>query len=113
MDISVYSLESLADGDIKDLISQHKSFVIENIARRNMPEVVQAVEKVIDSEGLKCRVYTKGRVAAIAAELVVPVVGWAAAVAMGAHNIATWNPDYELAKNLLTGSLTINYKKKT
>jgi hypothetical protein len=38
--------------------------------------------------------------------------GVASAAFMGAHNVATWDPDYEIAKNRVTGTLTVTYKKK-
>ena len=111
MDISVYSIKSISDNDIKTMLCNGSSFVLEGIDRTNMGEAVKTVEKMIESMGKSCRVYTKGRAAALAGELAVPLVGWAAAAAMGIHNLATWNPDYELAKNLITGTLTVTYKK--
>ena len=111
MDISVYSITAVSDSDMNSMLKAKKSFVLENIDRINMGEAVEAVEKMIESLGMSCRVYTKGRSAALAAELAVPLVGWAAAAAMGIHNLATWNPDYEIAKNIVTGTLTVNYKK--
>jgi hypothetical protein len=111
MDISVYPIKSISNTQLRDLISNHKSFVLENIDRLNMPEAIETVEKLIEGLGMKCRVYTKGRAAGLAAELAIPLFGWGAAAAMGIHNLATWNPDYEIAKNYITGTLTIEYKK--
>lgn len=111
MDIAIYSIKTISDQKINELISSCESFVLENIARTNMSEAIAAIEKKIESKGMKCRVYTKGRSAALVGELAVPLVGWAAAAAMGIHNLATWNPDYEIAKNMITGTLTIEYKK--
>jgi hypothetical protein len=80
-----------------------------------MSEAVESLEKTIESRGLSCRVYTKGRAASIAAAAIpTPVTvlgGWASAIAIGVHNVATWNPDYEIAKNLAMGTLTVDYKK--
>lgn len=98
MDYSVYSIHTVSDKKISELVKNRDSFVIEDIARLNMPEAVASIERQIESHGLKCRVYTKGRSAALAGELAIPMVGWAAALAMGVHNLATWNPDYEIAK---------------
>ena len=112
MDISVYRIKSISDEKLKELLKTHQSFVLEDIDRLNMADAVKTVEKLIESLGMKCRIYTKGRVAGLAAELAVPVVGWAAAAAIGVHNLATWDPDYEVAKNLITGTLTIQYKRK-
>ncbi len=112
MDYSVYSINRISDDEIEELIASRASFVLDRIARHSMSEAVASVEKAIESQGLKCRVYTKGRAAALAGELAVPLVGWAAAAAMGIHNLATWDPDYEIAKNLITGTLTVECKRK-
>ncbi|WP_294765220.1 hypothetical protein [uncultured Rhodoferax sp.] len=111
MDYSVYSINAISNEKVGELLDQRKSFVLEDIARLNMVEAVETIEKAIESRGLKCRVYTKGRAASLVGELAVPMVGWAAAAAMGIHNLMTWNPDYELAKNLITGTLTVEYKR--
>jgi hypothetical protein len=115
MDIGVYSIKDLSDADMGKLIDDRRSFVLEDIARTNMGEAVESLEKCMEARGLRCRVYTKGRSASMAAAAIpTPVTvlgGWASAVAIGAHNLATWNPDYEIAKNLAMGTLTVNYKK--
>lgn len=102
MDIGVYSIKSVSDQKIGALLDERKSFVLEDIGRLNLSEAVESIEKAIESKGLKCRVYTKGRSL---------IAGGASAVGIGIHNLATWNPDYEIAKNLATGSLTVTYKK--
>lgn len=111
MDIGVYSISEISNEKIKGFVDLKKSFVLENIARTNIGEAAERVEKIIESKGLKCRIYMKGRSAALAAQLAVPVVGWAAAAAMGVHNLVTWDPDYEIGKNIAMGTLTITYKK--
>lgn len=115
MDIGVYSINKVSDSQIDELLDQHKSFVLQDVARTNMSEAVESIEKKIEFRGLKCRVYTKGRAASIAAAWIpfpiTAIGGLASAIAIGAHNIATWDPDYEIAKNLAMGTLTINYKK--
>lgn len=115
MDIAVYSIKSISDEMFIKLIDDRKSFILEDIPRKNFGEAVKVIEKAIESKGLKCRVYTKGRSATVAAAAIPisPAVlgGWAAGIGIGIHNLATWDPDYEIAKNLATGTLTITYKK--
>ncbi|EIC30306.1 hypothetical protein [Methylomicrobium album] len=115
MDIGVYSVKSISDEKIGTLIDERKSFVLEDIARLNFGEAVNTLEKTIESKGLTCRVYTKGRSATVAAAAIPisPTVigGWASAIGIGIHNLATWNPDYEIAKNIATGTLTVTFKK--
>ena len=115
MDYNVYSIDRVPDEKIKSIISEKQSFVIEGISRTMMPEAVHNLEKIIEGLGFKCRVYTKGRLASVgmAAIPINPTVfaGWAAGIGIGIHNLVTYNPDYEIAKNYVMGTLTVNYKK--
>lgn len=74
------------------------------------------LESIIEGAGMSCRIYTRGRVAPIAPWLVVPGVGQviaaAAAVAVVAHNVATYNPDFEIRKNSLKGNVLVTNLKK-
>ena len=38
-------------------------------------------------------------------------LGIGTAIGVGAHNLATWGPDYEIGKNMTLGTLDIIYKK--
>lgn len=115
MDYKVYSIKEVSDSVVERIIRDRQSFVIEDIDRTNFSEAVSHLEKMIEDAGFKCRVYTKGRAATMAAAAIpiAPTVlgGWAAGIGMAIHNIATFNPDYEIAKNIVMGTLTINYKK--
>lgn len=115
MDYNVYSIDKVENEKIKSLINDKQSFVIEGISRTMMQEAVHKIESLIESNGFKCRVYTKGRLASVgmAAIPVSPTVlaGWAAGIGIGIHNMVTYNPDYEIAKNYVMGTLTVNYKK--
>ena len=115
MDNGVYSIKSITNEKIASLIQQRASFVLNDVDTIHMSESVKTVEKIIESKGLSCRVYLKGRSATVAAAAIPisPTVigGWAAALAIGAHNLATWNPDYEIAKNPVASNLSISYKK--
>ena len=114
-DISTHSIKNITDDKIKNMIDKRLSFIIEDIDRLKFSGVVKLVEKVIESKNLKCRVYTQGRAATVAAAAIpTPVTilgGYAAGIAIGVHNLATWDPDYEIAKNIPAGTLRINYKK--
>lgn len=114
-DISVHSIKNLTDQKIKEMVNKKLSFIINDIDRLKMSGAVKLVEKIIEENGLKCRVYTQGRSAALAGAVIPnPVTvlgGWAAGIAIGVHNIATWDPDYEIAKNVANGAIRVNYKK--
>lgn len=114
-DISTHPIQNLTDDKIKNMIDKRLSFVIKDIDRLKFSGIVKLVEKTIESKGLKCRIYTQGRAATVAAAVIpTPITmlgGYAAGIAIGVHNLATWDPDYEIAKNIAAGTLLINYKK--
>ena len=109
--IQTYSISNLTDEKIKQLINQKLSFVIKDIDQTKLSGVVSLVEKAIEEKGLKCRVYTENRASAMAAAAIpTPITVWAglaAGIAIGAHNLATWNPDYEVGRNLTAGTLKV------
>ncbi|MDQ8919972.1 hypothetical protein RFH39_16910 [Acinetobacter baumannii] len=113
--IQTYSISNLTDNKIKELIDQKKSFIVKDIDHTKLGGVVSLVEKAIESKGLKCRVYTENRASTMAAVAIpTPVTIWAgvaAGIAIGAHNLATWNPDYEVGRNITAGTIKVNYKK--
>lgn len=115
MDYGVYSINEITDEKISNIIEQRQSFVLSDIPRTNMGEAVKAVEKLIEEKGLKCRIYTKARVATMvglaSTNPFTALAGLTSAVGIGIHNAVTWNPDYEIAKNFVMGTLTITHKK--
>ena len=107
------SYDELNWSKITKMIQKNKSFEIIGLSG-NLIDTVSTLENVIESENLSCRIYTYGRVASAGATLVGGVTGLAglaSVVGMAAHNIATFNPDYEIAKHLVDNKLTVSYKK--
>lgn len=96
-----------------NFIAERKSFEIVDIPRGEMAKIVKFTEKEIESQGLKVRVYTKGRIAGAAAGFLGGPLGAAVAAGIVAHNLATINPDYEIAKHLLANKLTVDYVADT
>lgn len=114
MDCGIYHMDKISNSEISNMVKNRGDFVIEGITVMNYKETLKTVEKIIEGQGLKCRVYTKGRAAGmIGAAIPGPtlLVGWATGIGIGAHNLATFNPDYEIAKNPATGTLSVNYKR--
>ena len=58
-----------------NFIAERKSFEIVDIPRGEMAKIVKFTEKEIESQGLKVRVYTKGRIAGAASYLWLRVCG--------------------------------------
>ena len=114
--IGIYSFLTLTEQELGQFLDEKKTFVLEDVDLTRMSEVVAFLEKAMEVRSLKCRVYTKGRAAAMGVGLLVPLVGLAETAIIGAaiaaHNVATWNPDYEIAKNPVSSTLTVTYQKK-
>lgn len=105
--------EDLNTDRVESLIKNHADFEVTGLSGR-MKSAVQRLENLIESEGMRCRIYTYGRVAAAGGSFfggITGVLGVASAVGMVAHNAATLNPDYEIAKHRIDNRLSVKYKK--
>ena len=104
---------ALADlsGQLPQLIESHSSFQIWGVDLDALPDTVLAVEAEIEKQRLTCRIYTRGRLAAAAVGIFHAGAGIATAVGIAAHNIATYNPDYEICKDLANNRLIVEFKK--
>ncbi len=91
-------------------IKTHENFEIGGCQKR-MGEAILFVERTIGAEGMTSRVYTKGRATALLVSMALPAVGVATTAAIAAHNLATINPDYEIAKRPIDGVLRLAYVK--
>ena len=106
--------KDLGTGQIRLLVSRKASFTVTGLGGGKMTEAVELVEREIESQNMRCRIYTKGRIAAAGATVfggVTGMLGAASAVGMAAHNLATFNPDYEIAKHKVDNKLTVEFKK--
>lgn len=111
MDIGVYSASEISNEEISSMISEKRSFKIKEIESDFFVDTVDTIEKLIESKGLTCRVYTAGRITALGISAITIFGGVAAGLTIAVHNIATYNPDYEIAKLYATKTLAITYKK--
>lgn len=104
---------NLTNDELKTLISSKTNFEVKAVGGV-MSDAVALIEKQIESLDMRCRIYTRGRVAAAGATLfggVTGVLGAASVVGMAAHNLATFNPDYEIIKHQIDNKITVMYKK--
>lgn len=107
------SYDEITSEKISELLKAKQTFEITGLSGR-MNEAVKWVEGRIESHGLRVRVYTYGRVAAAGGSFfggITGAIGMASAVGIAAHNLATLNPDYEIAKHLVDNMLTVKYCK--
>jgi hypothetical protein len=106
---SIISASELTDILLDQLITNKKSFQVVGVS--DIGKVVHKVEGRVERNGFSCRVYTEYRATALAGEMVAGGLGVLAAAGMAIHNLATYNPDYEIGKNKLNSSVSVTYKK--
>lgn len=110
IDIPQYST-NVTENTIEGHIVRRETFEITGI--KDMSYTVKKIEKIIENYGLKVRVYRANRSAAIAGAAiptgVTQAVGVWSAIGIGLHNLATYNPDFEIVKS--RNSLKVVYKK--
>ena len=117
-EVKVYDDMRLTTDDLTTELIQRlidKKYNFQVLAVTNMTNVVSKIEGIIEKKGYKCRVYTENRSAALAG-IAIPtgitqLAGLGSAIGMAVHNIATFNPDFEIGKNKFNGTVTVKYKK--
>lgn len=111
MDIRKYTPDEITPEQLRSLVSSKTSFQV--VAVRNISSVVNSLEGEIEKQGYRCRVYTEYRAGVLAGAFlnVTAPLAWISAIGVAAHNISTLNPDFEIAKNKLAGTVTVKYKK--
>jgi hypothetical protein len=105
--------DELTTEKLSELIDNKSTFEIVALSGR-MADTVKLIENQIASKDLSCRIYTRGRIAAASGTLfggITGFLGLASAVGIAAHNLATYKPDYEVAKHLVDNMLTVKYCK--
>ncbi len=116
VDILRFTSDELEEEKLKKLIKQKQSFQIVTV--KNIGHTVNKIEGAIEREGLKCRVYTENRSSLLAGFIPNPLypltffAATGAATASALHNIATFNPDYEIGKNIIKSTINVTYKKE-
>lgn len=95
------------------LIAQKRNMELYGID--NMDIAVSRIEQIIEKQGFSCRIKTANRAAGIAVAAIpnpiTAVIGIGTAIGIAAHNIATFNPDFEIIKNYVNNKITLHYKK--
>lgn len=113
INIENYTADEISMAKLNALVASKASFKIFMV--EDISIMVKKIEGTIDKNRMRCRIYTEYRSAAMAAAAiptgVTQITGLATALGIGIHNIATINPDYEIAKNSVNSSVTAIYKK--
>lgn len=82
---------------IEQMIKERKSFVLTTV--KDFGDIVAKLEKFVEENDMTCRVYTKKRSALI---VTIP--------AILLHDILTFDPDYEIAKDRINHRIYVDYK---
>lgn len=94
-----------------ELLRAHASFEVVNVPSFHQADAVAIVENRCEALGMKCRVYQKGRsIIGGVLTAIAPPVGAGILAGLGAHNLATYDPDYEIRKEFGTG-IVVTYVK--
>jgi len=105
--------EELDSSLTRRMIQEHQSFTVIGLGGKIL-DAVSVLENIIETEQMSCRIYTYGRATSAGASLIsgiASVAGVASTIGIVAHNLATLNPDYEIAKHLVDHKLSVTYKK--
>lgn len=99
-----------AKNKLDHLISNRKSFILIGIEIDDLMDASKLVELAVEAQGLKCRVYTRNRAYAAGALAWTGVGLLASLGSIAIHNLATFNPDYEIGRCVVDNRLYVNYR---
>jgi hypothetical protein len=105
--------EDLSTSTLTQLINRKETFEVVGLGGRLL-SAVKTVENKIEASGMTCRVFTAGRIGAVAGSFfggITGAVGILSAASIALHNIATFNPDYEIEKNPIDNRIVVKFKK--
>lgn len=99
-----YLYREVNDNQLKAMIAKHESFVLEVVNKSDLMQACSKMEDLIEAQSLSCRIYTEYRSAAAVLQpwVLVPIL---------LHDLATYNPDYEIGRNVITNEVSVTYKK--
>ena len=112
----IFTQHEATSRKMAELVKEHKSFKITQIDKGgDFVDIVNKIEEMLERAGYTCRVYTAYRRACMAVGFIPSPVTWgiglAAALAIAAHNIVTYNPDYEISKDFAKAMITVSYQR--
>ena len=116
VDVLRFTSDELTVEKLDELVKAKKSFWV--VAVKDMSYTVNKIEGSIEKQGMSCRVYTEDRSSLMAGFVPSPlfvatsVVAAATAVGTAVHNLATYDPDYEIGKNPIKSKITVTFKKE-
>ena len=103
-----YTSETIKE-HLDNLIKNKESFVVIALGGLLL-KTSQEIEKAIESEGMTCRIYTRNR-AIVAGSMAWTGLGLFSLIGIATHNLATFNPDYEIGRAIVDNKIYVTYKK--
>ena len=100
-------LENPSRDAIKSCIKNHEDFRIQNSSSQSSN--VELVEGLLENAGYDVRVKTKGREASLIVPLPWNVFNFIGQVA---HNVATYNPDWVISKDIFGSGVDVKFYGK-
>ena len=99
-----YRYREANDAQLKAMIAKHESFILEVVNKSDLMQACAKMEDLIEAQSLSCRIYTEYRGAAVVFQpwVLVPIL---------LHDLAIYNPDYEIGRNVISNTVTVTYKK--
>lgn len=97
---------------LNELIERKASFDVVDVGFGELFTVSRYIEKHLETKYLKCRVLTKNRIASALSVVFNKNYGVFSLAAIAVHNIFTWNPDYEIIRDMANHRVEVVYKKK-
>lgn len=113
--MSKNNLQKIALADLNDrlsdLIGGHESFEVWDVDVEAAFDSAQRIESEIERRRMTCRIYTSGRLLTAAAGIFYLGAGLAALASIAAHNLMTYDPDYEICRDLANSRLIVKFMK--
>lgn len=113
--MSKSSLQKIALADlnerVSELIEARESFEVWDVDIESTFDVAQRIEAEIEKRRMTCRVYTSGRLMTAAVGIFSMGAGLAALASIAAHNLMTYDPDYEICRDLANSRLIVKFMK--
>ena len=95
----------------KEKITRRESFEIFQVPVTEMLSLCEELEEYIEKQNLKCRIYTEKRMTSLLSSVLNKRYGILSAAFILSHNLLTWNPDYEISRDLANNRINVKYKK--
>jgi len=102
-------LKSPSIEEMDNLVSRKENFIVIGIAGE-LQHYCELLEKCIEGRKMSCRVRTKNRTAiTLASAAASSGLGLLAFLAQAGHNLVTFNPDWEIIRNIVDNKIEVVY----